>query len=429
MARKKRIEMAQKKMDKTKKRDNLLFVDLGEEVIKDLGKETPLMQQYNQTKAKYPDALLLFRVGDFYETFGEDAIKTANTLGIILTSRNNGGNDVELAGFPYHSLDMYLPRLVRAGFRVAICEQLEKPSKEKKIVRRGVTEIITPGVAISDNLLHHQQNNFLATLHASGKGAYGLAFLDLSTGEFLVTEGDKAYIDKMFQSFQPSEIIFSKRIQKDFPLDFGDKWYTYCMEDWVFTPDFTQEKLQNHFQVQNLKGFGIDDLELAKIAAGAALHYVATTENKNLQHISALSRILPDRYVWLDRFTIRSLELLQSQHETGVPLIQIMDKTVTSMGARLLKKWVALPLKHIPEIESRLDMVDYFIQNTDLTTHIDTQLRLIGDLERLISKVPMGKTSPREIVQLKKTLFALEPINLVISSNFAPLSATALTAN
>jgi DNA mismatch repair protein MutS len=396
--------------------DNLLFEV---ERIPVEVKETPLMAQYNQMKGQYPDAILLFRVGDFYETFAEDAVKTASALGITLTSRNNGGNDVELAGFPYHSLDMYLPRLVRAGYRVAICEQLEKPSKEKKIVRRGVTEMITPGVIVADNLLHHQQNNFLAAVHFSNSPLMGVAFLDLSTGEFMVSEGDSAYIEKLLQSFAPSEIIFAKRFQKDFNRIFGDKFYTYVLEDWVFQPDYTQEKLRKHFEVVNFKGFGIQELATAQIAAGATLHYIATTEHSNLKHVTNVSRILPDRYVWLDRFTIRNLELLQSPHENGVALINVLDKTITPMGARMLKKWVALPLKNRVEVEARLDTVDYFIKNNDLAEVLRTQLRIVGDMERLISKVPLGKVSPREVVQLKKALTAIEPVKIALTHSDA----------
>lgn len=385
------------------------------ERIQPEAKETPLMGQYNAMKAKYPDAILLFRVGDFYETFGEDAVKTAAALGITLTSRNNGGCDVELAGFPFHSLDMYLPRLVRAGYRVAICEQLEKPSKEKKIVKRGVTEMITPGVVVADNLLNHEQNNFLASVQFSNTNLLGIAFMDLSTGEFMMSEGDVAYIEKLLQSFAPSEIIFAKRYQKDFLRLFGDKFYTYCLEDWVYQTDYTQEKLQKHFDVVTLKGFGVADLAVAQVAAGAALHYIATTEHSNLKHITNLARILPDRYVWLDRFTIRNLELLQSPHESGVALLHILDKTITPMGARLLKKWVALPLKSRLEIDARLSTVAHFIAHKDFADVIRTQLRVIGDIERLISKVPLGKISPREVVQLRKALHAIEPIKIALA--------------
>lgn len=380
-------------------------------------KITPLMQQYLKVKSKYPDALLLFRVGDFYETFGEDAIITSKVLGIILTNRNNGGNDVELAGFPHHSMDLYLPRLVRAGYRVAICDQLEKPSKDKKIVKRGVTEVITPGIATSDKLLDHKSNNFLAALSFGKKNWLGIAFLDLSTGEFLVSEGDAAYIEKLLQSFNPSEVLFSKNKGKDYTRQFGDKFYTYPLDDWIFTTDYAREKLVEQFQVQNLKGFGVEEMELAQIAAGTILHYLATTENSNLKHILKISRIEPEKYVWLDRFTIRNLELVYSQQETGFPLIDILDHTISPMGARLMKKWVVLPLKDKSVIESRLEMVEYFLKENDLSQEVEKSIRKIGDLERLISKVPLNKINPREVVQLKRALEAIEPIKSLLSQS------------
>ncbi|RME93110.1 MAG: DNA mismatch repair protein MutS, partial [Bacteroidetes bacterium] len=271
-------------------------------------KVTPLMRQYFQVKAKHPQAILLFRVGDFYETFGEDAVRTAQVLGIVLTSRNNGGSDIELAGFPYHALDTYLPRLIRAGLRVAVCEQLEKPSKEKKIVKRGVTEIVTPGLAVDDKLLDHKTNNFLASLHHGRRDQMGLALLDISTGEFLVSEGSQEYIDKLLQSFAPSEVILAKDKLKAFQARFGDRFYTFKLDEWVYTTDYTREKLLQQFEVQSLKGFGVEELELAQVAAGAILHYLETTENKNLRHLTRISRLQPNRYVWLDRFTIRNLE-------------------------------------------------------------------------------------------------------------------------
>ena len=356
-------------------------------------KTTPLMEQYVKIKAKYPDAILLFRVGDFYETFGQDAVKASRVLGIVLTSRNNGGNDVELAGFPFHSLDLYLPRLVRGGYRVAICEQLEKPHPQKKIVKRGVTEVVTPGVAVDDKLLDHKSNNFLASVCFGREETIGVAFLDISTGEFLVSEGDLASTDKLIQSFQPSEILFSKDRRKLFEKSFGDKFYTFALEEWVFTRDFATEKLHRHFEVQNLKGFGIEGLELAQIAAGAVLHYLATTENNNLRHISRINRVQPDRYVWLDRFTIRNLELLHSPHDTGIPLIRILDQTISPMGARLLKKWIVLPLKEKSAIEQRHDTVTYFLENQEIASSAGQYIRQMGDLERLISKAPMGKTN------------------------------------
>lgn len=370
------------------------------------------MGQYNAIKAKYPDAILLFRVGDFYETFGEDAVKAAQVLGIILTSRNNGGSDVELAGFPYHSLDMYLPRLVQAGFRVAICEQLEKPSKEKKIVKRGVTEIVTPGLAVDDRLLNHKQNNFLASLSfASGKrGNNGLALLDISTGEFLVAEGSSDYVDKLLQSFEPKEIILSKGRKKEFQERYGDRFYLTPLDEWVYTTDYTREKLLGHFRSASLKGFGIEDMSLGQIAAGGVLHYLETTENRNLQHITRISRLANDRYVWLDRFTIRNLELVHSPHETGVPLARILDHTVTPMGGRLLRKWVVLPLKEKKAIEARQMVVKQLTEDGNLLQDINGFLKQIGDLERLISKVPLGKVNPREIRQLQKALSIIKPL-------------------
>jgi len=372
------------------------------------------MQQYFGLKEKYKEAILLFRVGDFYETFASDAITASKVLGIVLTNRNNGGAKIELAGFPYHSLDLYLPRLVRAGYRVAICEQLEKPSKERKIVRRGVTEVVTPGIAVDEKLLDHKTNNFLASVYFGKKGQIGLSFLDISTGEFLVCEGDESYIDKLLQSFSPSEVIFSKDKQKAFEKQFGDKFYTFSLDEWVYSYDYTREKLTEHFAVKNLKGFSIEEMDLAQIAAGATLHYLATTENKNLQHINSISRIQPDRYVWLDRFTIRNLELIYSPHEGGVPLINILDKTISPMGGRLLKKWVVLPLKEKKGIEDRLDTVQYYLENPELTRDIENHIRQIGDLERLISKVPLGKINPREVVQLKRALEAIEPLKAVL---------------
>jgi DNA mismatch repair protein MutS len=383
----------------------------------DAGKTTPLMEQYYKVKSKYPDAILLFRVGDFYETFGEDAVKASKVLGIVLTSRNNGGSDVELAGFPFHALDMYLPRLVRGGYRVAICEQLEKPSPHKKIVRRGVTEVVTPGVAMDDKLLDHKTNNYLASLYFGKRDELGLAFLDISTGEFLVCEGDWAYIDKLLQSFNPSEVLFAKDKRKEFEKHFGDKFYTFALEEWVFTPDYAREKLTAHFEVQTLKGFGMEEMEMAQMAAGAVLHYLATTENKNLKHITAISRIQSDRYVWLDRFTIRNLELLHSPHETGVPLIRILDHTTSPMGARLLRKWVVLPLRHQREIDARLDMVEFLLQDDEMSRLIEQNIRQIGDLERLISKVPMGKVNPREVVQLARALSAILPIKTAFAAS------------
>lgn len=375
------------------------------------------MQQYFKLKSEQPDAILLFRVGDFYETFGEDAVKASKTLGIVLTSRNNGGSDIELAGFPHHSLNMYLPRLVRSGFRVAICEQLEKPSPEKKIVRRGVTEVVTPGVTTDEKLLDHRSNNFLASVYFGKKNHAGVAFLDISTGEFLVSEGNLTSVDKLLQGFHPSEVLFPKSKRKDFEGQFGDRFYTFPLDEWVFSEDFTKEKLIEHFQVKSLKGFGIEDQELAQIAAGAILHYLGTTENHNLQHITSISRIHQEKYVWLDRFTIRNLELVYPQAENGKPLISILDRTVSPMGARLLKKWVVLPLTSLPEIKNRHEVVDFFLKNQDTATETETYLRQMGDMERLISRVPLGKIQPREVVQLRKALQAVEPLKVLLASS------------
>lgn len=375
-------------------------------------KVTPLMQQYNQVKAKHPESLLLFRVGDFYETFGEDAVKAAQVLGIVLTSRNNGGSDVELAGFPYHSLDMYLPRLVKAGYRVAICEQLEKPSKEKKIVRRGVTEIVTPGLAVDDKLLDHKSNNFLASVAWSGgkKDNFGFSLLDISTGEFLVAEGTADYVDKLLQSFTPKEVLLSKDRKKVFLERFGDRFYLSPLDEWIYTHDYTQEKLLRQFNANSLKGFGVEEMKLAQLAAGSILHYLETTENRNLQHITRISRLANDRYVWLDRFTIRNLELLHSPHDNGVPLVRVLDHTVTPMGGRLLRKWVVLPLIDLEAIRTRHTIVGTFVEQPTLLQDLDGCLKQIGDLERLISKVPLGKINPREIRALRDALGAIGPI-------------------
>jgi DNA mismatch repair protein MutS len=388
---------------------------------------TPLMRQYYQTKAKHPDALLLFRVGDFYETFGEDAITTSRILGIVLTSRNNGGNDTELAGFPYHSLDTYLPKMVRAGYRVAICEQLEKP-QPGRVVQRGVTDIITPGVTSDDKLLDQRYNNYLAAV-AIKRNDIGVAFLDISTGELLVTEGDWQYLDKILQTFSPAEIIFSKNAAKDFAEHIGDKYYTYGIDDWVFQEDYGREKLIEHFQTKTLKGFGIEDMPMAQMAAGAALHYLASTEKHNLKHISHIARLLPEKYVWLDRFTIRNLELVGTQHDTGKSLLDVLDKTLSPMGARLMRKWVVLPLKNKDAIEQRLDTVAYFIQNQGFKNEIEGYVKQIGDLERLISKVPLGKINPREVRQLAKALATIDPIQFLMKNANPYLAKMADTLN
>jgi len=377
------------------------------------GTTTPLMAQYFAVKEKHPDAILLFRVGDFYETFAEDAVKTARTLGITLTSRNNGGNDVELAGFPFHSVDMYLPRLVRAGFRVAICEQMEKPTPGR-VVRRAVTEIVTPGVTTDDALLDHQSNNFLATLAYGKNDQHGLAFLDISTGEFFVSEGDAAMVDKLLQSFRPAEVILPKSRVKEFAALHGDKFYTNTLEDWIFTYDFAREKLLQQFLTISLKGFGVEELELGQTAAGAALHYVASLQNTKLAHLTSLSRLQTEQFVWLDRFTIRNLELVTPNHEGGVSLLQVLDKTLNAMGARLLRKWVLLPLTSRKQIDDRLDAVSFFVEHSDFSDQLEPQLRHVGDLERLMGKTAVGKINPREAMQLRRALLAVEQLKTLL---------------
>ena len=377
---------------------------------------TPLMQQYNKIKAKYPEALLLFRVGDFYETFGQDAITAANILGIVLTARNNGGSKLELAGFPHHSLETYLPKLVRAGQRVAICDQLEDPKQTKNIVKRGVTELVTPGVAFNEQVLDQKKNNFLAAIHFE-KNRAGAAFVDVSTGEFLLAEGNLDYIEKLFQGFMPSEVLFQRNRDKTFIENFGDKYYTFKLEDWVFTEDYAQEKLLNHFGTKNLKGYGVEEHKLGIVAAGTILHYLSETQHNRLSHISSISRIDEDNYVWLDKFTIRNLEIVHSYNEDAVTLIQVMDKTVTPMGGRLLKRWVVLPLKDIKAIESRLEVVDYLVKSQDFIESLHQNLSNIGDLERLISKVAALRITPRETVQLKYALKTLQPVKLMCENS------------
>ena len=400
-------------MARPSKSDNSNKKPLGEDTT------TPLMRQYYEAKKKQPDAILLFRIGDFYETFGQDAVTAARVLGITLTNRNNGSADTELAGFPYHSVDTYLPKLVRAGYRVAICEQLEKPVTGR-IVRRGIVEVITPGVTSDDKLLDQRRNNYLAAL-AVQKDYIGVSFLDISTGEFLVTEGDWLYVEKLFQSFQPAEILFAKSQSTDFKERFGDKFYTYSLDEWVYQQDYGREKLLEHFKTPSLKGFGIEDMRLGQMAAGAALHYLATTENTNLKHINQISRLQPDKYVWLDRFTIRNLELLTPSHEGGRALLDVLDHTLSPMGARLMKKWVVMPLKNQIAIEQRLNSVQYFINNQAFKSELETLIRQIGDLERLISKVPLGKINPREVRQLARALATIEPMQMLLRT---PLNAS-----
>jgi len=372
--------------------------------------DTPLMKQYSAIKAKYPGALLLFRVGDFYETFGEDAIKAARVLDITLTKRGNGSaSEIELAGFPHHALDTYLPKLVRAGNRVAICDQLEDPRFVKGIVKRGVTELVTPGVSFNDNVLERKQNNFLASLFA-GKNLLGVSFLDISTGEFYAAQGPEVYVYKLIQSFAPAEIIYSKSNREKFEAQFGEAHATFALDDWVYAFDFGNEKLIQQFKTSTLKGFGIDGMNEAIIAAGAILHYLEATEHKDTQHIAAISRIDEDRYVWLDKFTIRNLELVSSSNEGGVSLLEVLDKTVTPMGSRNLRKWLILPLKDKQAIDERLQVVDQFYNNHDLSGKILEHLGQITDLERLISKVAVGRINPRELLQLRRSLKAIIPI-------------------
>lgn len=368
------------------------------------------MKQYYAIKDKHPEAVLLFRVGDFYETFGEDAIKAAEILGITLTRRANGAASyVELAGFPHHALDTYLPKLVRAGQRVAICEQLEDPKMTKKIVKRGITELVTPGVSINDNILENRENNFLASVHFDKKRA-GVAFLDISTGEFLTAEGNFEYIDKLLNSFQPKEVLFQRGRGNEFTSIFGSKYYTFNLEDWVYTSDAANDRLIRHFETSSLKGFGVQDMQLAIIASGAILHYLDITQHQHLGHISGLSRIEEEKYVWLDRFTIRNLELFYPLHEGGKSLINVIDKTISPMGSRLLKRWIALPLKDIEPIKERLDVVELFMKNPETKENLEEHLRQVGDLERLISKVAVGRINPREMVQVMNALNAVGPI-------------------
>ncbi len=378
-------------------------------------KETPLNKQYNQIKAKYPGAMLLFRVGDFYETFGEDAIKASKILGIVLTRRNNGGTNDELAGFPHHSLDNYLPKLVRAGQRVAICDQLEDPKTVKGIVKRGVTELVTPGVSFNDNVLDVRQNNYLASIHFAAEDLLGVAFLDISTGEFFTTEGTLSYVDKLIQGFGPSEILYCKKHKTRFESTFGDKYNTYTFDDWAFTYDFANELLTNHFKTNSLKGFGVENLKQGITASGVILQYLNDTEHKDVSHISRLNRLDKESHVWLDRFTIRNLELIFAQFEGGVPLIDVLDQTITPMGARLLRKWMVLPLKDKTQIDERLNTVQFLKDGEDTLLSLTQILKPIGDLERLVSKVAVRRITPREMVQLKKALGQIDPLKALLA--------------
>jgi len=376
-------------------------------------KETPLMKQYNEIKRKYPDACLLFRVGDFYETFGEDAVRASKILGITLTKRGAGSEtETALAGFPHHSINTYLPKLVKAGLRVAICDQLEDPKMTKTIVKRGVTELVTPGVSMNDEVLHSKTNNFLASIFF-GKKAIGISFLDVSTGEFLTAQGSEDYIDKLLQNFNPSEVLIPKNNKNDFKEIFGEEYHNFYLEEWVYMEDYAFETLTNHFQTVSLKGFGIEELSEGIISSGAILYYLSETQHNKLQHISSIQRIAEDAYVWMDRFTIRNLELYISYNPNAVTLLDVIDRTLSPMGGRLLKRWLALPLKDINRIKSRHEVVSYLKENQSILKEIQHQIKQISDLERLISKIATGKVSPREVVYLKESLDSIIPIKKI----------------
>ena len=388
-------------------------------------KETPLMKQYNQIKAKYPDALLLFRVGDFYETFREDAIKTSQVLGIVLTNRNNGGEQTELAGFPYHSLNSYLPKLVKAGYRVAICDQLEDPKLTKTIVKRGVTELVTPGVALNDDILQSGQNNFLASIWLDSP-ENGIAFLDISTGEYYVAQGDNAYTDKLLENFRPNEVLVAKKQRKDFETLFGTHFHCFSLEDWVYKGDFAYESLTKQFNTNSLKGFAIEELSNGILSAGAILHYLSETQHHHLQHITSIKRIVSQEAVWLDRFTIQNLELYGGTSNTSVSLLTVIDKTLSPMGSRNLKRWLALPLTSLEQIQKRHQVVAYLVENSEVREKVREQLQRVNDLERLLSKVVTTKITPREVIYLKNSLRAILPIReLALSSSCAALTSLA----
>jgi len=383
--------------------------------------ETPLSRQFNQIKAKYPGAILLFRVGDFYETFGQDAVKASKILGIVLTRRNNGNADAELAGFPHHSLDTYLPKLVRAGERVAICDQLEDPATVKGIVKRGVTELVTPGVSFNDQVLDNKRNNYVAAISLDEKSStYGIALLDISTGEFMCSQGPLAYIQKLVQSFLPAEILYPKKHRNAFIDAFGEQFHSFTMEEWIFTHEFTYPLLTQHFKTKNLKGFGIENSPLGIISAGVILHYLAETEHRAIGHISSIQRIEEDKYVWLDRFTIRNLELIHPTQEGGVPLISLIDQTLTAMGGRLLRKWLVLPLKELKTIEQRQEGVAGLLASSSLLDQVSDLLKPIGDVERMISKVAAGRINPRELNALKKALQQIPEIKTLLSASTSP---------
>ena len=388
-------------------------------------KETPLMKQYNQIKAKYPDALLLFRVGDFYETFREDAIKTSQVLGIVLTNRNNGGEQTELAGFPHHSLNSYLPKLVKAGYRVAICDQLEDPKLTKTIVKRGVTELVTPGVALNDDILQSGQNNFLASIWLDSP-ENGIAFLDISTGEYYVAQGDNAYTDKLLENFRPNEVLVAKKQRKDFETLFGTHFHCFSLEDWVYKGDFAYESLTKQFNTNSLKGFAIEELSNGILSAGAILHYLSETQHHHLQHITSIKRIVSQEAVWLDRFTIQNLELYGGTSNTSVSLLTVIDKTLSPMGSRTLKRWLALPLTSLEQIQKRHQVVAYLVENSEVREKVREQLQRVNDLERLLSKVVTTKITPREVIYLKNSLRAILPIReLALSSSCAALISLA----
>ncbi|WP_077402010.1 DNA mismatch repair protein MutS [Cellulophaga omnivescoria] len=374
------------------------------------------MQQYNAIKTKYPDAMLLFRVGDFYETFGDDAVKASKILGIICTHRNNGGEKTELAGFPHHSLNTYLPKLVKAGQRVAICDQLEDPKQTKTIVKRGVTELVTPGVALNDDILSAKTNNFLCAVHF-GRKKVGVSFLDISTGEFLTSEGTEEQIDKLLQNFAPNEVLVSKTHKKDFLKIFGTEFHTFFIEDWIFQEDYAQETLTKHFNTATLKGFGVAHLEQGIMASGAVLHYLSETQHHKLQHINTLQRIAEEEYIWMDRFTIKNLELYHSYNPNAVTLLDVIDKTISPMGGRMLKRWLALPLKNVEKIKRRHQVISYLQANDTILHQLQQSIKQMGDLERLISKVATAKISPKEVVQLKNSLEAILPVKQLTSSS------------
>ena len=380
------------------------------------GSDTPLMQQHRAIKQRYPDAILLFRVGDFYETFGQDAIHASRVLGITLTKRNNGSDENELAGFPHHSLETYLHKLVKGGFRVAICDQLEDPKQAKGIVKRGVTELVTPGVATSDKMLEHNSNNFLCGLHKTNDDQFGIAFLDISTGEFFVAEGNQEYADKLLQSMRPAEVVFQRNQQRWFKETFGTRFYTYGLDEWIFSDAYARESLLKHFGTHSLKGFGVENMPLAVIATGAVLHYLKDTEHPNLQHITTLQRINREEHLWMDRFTIRNLELVPAGPE-GRTLLDVLDNTVSPMGARLLKRWLLMPLNNADKINQRLGSVEWFIKNTDERSFLQQAIKACGDVERLVSKVPLKKINPREVLHIAKGLLQVADIKARLATS------------